>query len=352
MPTRRTFIKSVALGVGAIAAGSDRRANSAEGPRLIDRVAAVCGRLAPLGWRKMLLEATGGELDIGAADLRRELAKPLARIDRNYPGFGDFNIAATRAIDPGRPDRSLLYHALASPTVVADSNGVDLLDFPTIAEIEAVENYVYGSQPPTMQELRRRAAGRKLGIAVFALQYLNAPMSVHGRCAELCFSRSGIARLGTIAPLYDARARNFTGLDEARPFDFRVVPRRFACYLAVEMTGATDQFGPQDPLPGDDKLLFWVPIHKLFSGAECIAGLDLQVELRRGLRNDELAQFRRFLDLNGLQNNSTGADLDHFPFVIKDGMIGSLSRRPEFGDGMLEPRRRRWRRRRNIRGVC
>lgn len=196
VPTRRTFIKSLALGVGAIAAGPDLPANAADNSRLIDRVVAVCGRLGPLGCRKLLLDATGGQLDIGAADLRRELAKPLARIDRTYPGFGDFDIAATRAIDPGRPDRSLIYHALASPTVVADGNGVELRGFPTIAEIEAVENYVYGSEPPTIEELRRRAAGRKLGIAVFALHYLNAPMSVHGRCAELCFSRSGIARLG------------------------------------------------------------------------------------------------------------------------------------------------------------
>jgi hypothetical protein len=62
------------------------------------------------------------------------------------------------------------------------------------------------------------------------------------------------------------------------------------------------------------------------------------VELRRGLRNDGLAQFHRFLDLNGLQNNWRGEDLENFPFVIKDEMIGSLTDRPDFGEGVLEPR--------------
>jgi hypothetical protein len=331
------FLIYAALGAGAIATGSRLRALAADTRPLIDGVAAASQRLAPLGWRQLLLEATGGELDIGASDLKRELLKPLAHIDRSYPGFGDFDVAATHAIDPGRPDRSMLYHAFASPTVVADGKGAVLRGFPTLAEIEAVENYVYGAEPPTLDELRRRAGGQPLGMVVFAPQYRNAPMSVHGRHAELCFARSGISRLGTLGPLYDARARAFVALDEARPFDFRVVPRRFAAYLAVQMDGAAESFGPQDPMKDDAKLQFWVPVHKLFSGRECIAGLNLQVELSRGLRNDELAQFHRFLDLNGLQNNWTGEDLEQFPFVIKDAMIGSLSQRPDFGTGVLEP---------------
>ena len=91
------------------------------------------------------------------------------------------------------------------------------------------------------------------------------------------------------------------------------------------MAGGGNSFGPQDALPEDDKLQFWVPLHKLFDGPECIAGLDLRLEFTRGLRNDELAQFHRFLDLNGLQNNWTGEDLEQFPFVIKDAMIAATA---------------------------
>jgi hypothetical protein len=336
--TRRTFLKYATIGVGLVGAGTGLTAYAAEARPLIEGVADACRRLAPLGWRDLLLAATGGELDITAADLKGELAKPLARIDHNYPGFGDFDAAGRQAIDRGRPDRSLLYHALASPAVVADRSGVELRGFPTLAEIEAVENYVYGVAPPSLEELKRRAEGRRLGVVVFALQYRNAPLSVHGRHAELCFSRSGIARLGTLAPFYDARARMFTGLDEARPFDFHVVPRRFAAYLAVDMEGAGQGFGPQDPQPGDEKRQFWVPLHKLFSGAECIAGLQLDLTFSYGLRNTELAQFHRFLDVAGLENCWRGADLENYPFVIKDEEIGALSQQAEFGAGVLEPR--------------
>lgn len=336
--TRRDFMRIAALGVGAFTISRSFPALGQEAPRLVDGVAAALQRLDGLGWRALLLEATGGALDIRAPDLRAELAKPLSDIDRLYPGFGDFALAGSRAIEPGSPDRSLLYHALASPTVVATRSGAVLEGFPTLAEIEAVENYVYGVDPPTMQALRQRAGGRPLGIVVFAPQYQNAPMSVHGRHAELCFSRSGIARLGTLAPSYDARARTFAALDEARPFDFPVMPRRFAPYLAVEMEGASPGFGPQDPQPGDDGRSFWVPLHKLFNGRECIAGLDLDVELRRNLRNDGLAQFHRFLDLAGLENNWRGEDLESFPFVIRDEKIGSFSRASGHGDGLLEPR--------------
>lgn len=304
---------------------------------LLDPVEAACRRLGPLGWRQMLLGVTGGALDIGAPDLRAQLLRTLPEIDRGYPGFGDFDATGTRAIEPGQPDRSLLYHAFASPTVVADRAGQALGAFPTLAEIDAVESYVYGVQPPTLDDLRRRAGGLPLGIVVYALQYRNTPDSVHGKHAELCFSRTGIARLGTIDPLYDARTRRFALLDPARPFEFRVAPQRFAAYLAVRRNG-DPSFGPQDALQGDDSLAFWVPLHKLFGGGECIAGMDLALELHREVQNDELASFHKFLDLNGYQNTWRGEHLEQFPFTIRNERIAAMSARPEFGPGFLEPR--------------
>jgi hypothetical protein len=89
----------------------------------------------------MMLAVTGGALDITAPDLARELAKPVA-VDRSYAGFGDFALAGKRGIEPGRPDESLLYHALAAQTVVSDPAGRPLGGFPTIEEIETVENYI------------------------------------------------------------------------------------------------------------------------------------------------------------------------------------------------------------------
>lgn len=333
---------------GAVVGGYWRFAFAANDVPLIDSVAAACRRLAPLGWRSMLRDVTGGELDITAADLHAELVKPLSHIDRNYPGFGDFDIAGKRGIEAGRPDQSLLYHAFASSTVTTDRQGNTLAGFPTIAEIDAVENYVYGVTPPTLGELRRRFADKPLAIAAFALQYRNTPNSVHGRHAELCFARAGVARLGTTGPLYNDRTRAFEGLDATNPFAFRVVPQRFAAYLAVQMKGDYRSFGPQDFLEpnsnkgeqdeGDENRDFWVPVQKLFNGTECIQGYTLALDIDRDLRNDELARFHQFLDTNGYLNNWRGADLDKFPFTIRDEKIASFSENTSFGPGVIVPK--------------
>jgi hypothetical protein len=318
-------------GFGSISFATDRRA-------LIDQVAETAGRLAALGWRQLLLEVTGGELDLEAVDLASELSKPLNRIDRAYPGFGDFAAKGQRGIEPEKPAYSLLYHAFASPTVVGMRDGTELQGFPTPSEVEAVENYVYGVKPPTLGMLHDLAGGRPLSIVVFALQYRNAPGSVHGRHAELCFSRTGIVRLGTIAPFYDARRRSFISLDAKRPFDFRVVPQRFAAYIAFQATGDRQSFGPQDFADGDDGLQFWVPLHKIFSGGECLAGLDLAVDLSTGLVNDKLQKFHRYMEIIGYPGGWSGDDLRNFPFVIRNEQLGGLSQQDELGSGVLEPR--------------
>lgn len=336
--SRRDFVKLSAFGLTALVTGGlNSTAWGASDAPLIDGVAAVCRRLAPLGWRQLLLDATGGELDIQAANLELELRKPLSKLDRAYPGFGDFCLRGNKAVQPGDPDRSLLYHALAAPTVVANRQGVKLRGFPTLAEIETVENYIYASRKASLDDLRAGTRPEDFGIVVFALHYRNAPMSVTGKHAQLCFTRTGISHLGTIEPLYDSEQRSFVNVDEARPYDFRVTPRRFAAYLAKRVVGFAGKFGLQDPQDGDEQRAFWVPIQKLFSGIECLTGLDLHVELNSGMRNDELASFHRLIQGQGLTTGWTGKDLEQHPFVIRDESIASLSRDEELGKGVMVP---------------
>lgn len=336
--SRREFVKLSAFGLSAIVTGgvSSMAWGASEVP-LINGVATVCRRLSSLGWRQLLLEVTGGELDIEAENLERELLKPLAHIDRDYPGFGDFCLRGTKAVGPGNPDCSLLYHALAAPTVVANRQGQKLRGFPTLAEIETIENYIYASRNESLDQLRADTNDEDLAIVVFALHYRNTPMSVTGHHAQLCFSRTGIAHLGTIEPYYDAEMRSFACIDPERPYDFRVTPRRFAPYLAKRMRGYAGQFGLQDPQKGDEQRDFWVPIHKLFSGTECIAGLDLEVDFNCGMRNDELASFHRVVQGQGMTTGWTGSDLEQDPFVIKDEKIASLSEKPSDGEGLIVP---------------
>ena len=337
--SRREFLTRGTLGFAVLSMGcSGLSAQTNEPETLLSLVSRTCRRLAEMGWRDLLLDATGGQFDLLAKDLESELSKPLTKIDRTCPGFGDFASHGTRAIEPGHPDQSLLYHALAAPSVVAGRNGAKLGGFPTLEEIETVENYIYASRKATLAQLRDGIAPEDMAIVVFALHYRNAPMSANGRHAQLCFSRTGIARLGTIEPFYDAKLRSFAVLDESKPFDFRVTPRRFAAYLAKRVTGYDGKFGLQDPQEGDSQREFWVPVHKLFTGKECIASMNLEIQLSSGMRNDIIASFHRTLQGQGLTTGWTGDDLEQDPFVARDASIASLSESKTDGKGLVVPK--------------
>lgn len=141
---------------------------------LIEQLIQICDRLAPHGWRELLLHQG---LDITATDLKVELSKELQNIDRNMEGFDDFAFEEIRRIEPKEPARSLLFHALAAPEVVKNIDASDLTVFHTLAELETLENYVYGVKPPSLLELRALAE-QALAAAVFASEYLPAPETV------------------------------------------------------------------------------------------------------------------------------------------------------------------------------
>ncbi len=134
----------------------------------IDSVRAATERLAPHGWGELF--ARHG-LDLDASDLRPELLRELPAIDRKLPGFEDFAAEGRRGTEPGRPAQSLLYHALASPGVVSGADGEPLGSFPTLAELRAVEDLVFGISPPSLEQIAARFPGAPLAIAVFASEY-------------------------------------------------------------------------------------------------------------------------------------------------------------------------------------
>ena len=213
---------------------------------LIDDVSAACERLAPAGWGG-LLGAHG--LDIGAADLRAELTRELPGIDRDVPGFEDFADEGGRAIEPGKPAESLLYHAFASPNVLTGIGGKPLKAYPTLAEIDAVQSLVFGISPPSLAEVSARFPGALMAVAVFATEYRPAPETVHRRHADVCFSRTGVARVGTAEARYDPARRGFTPFVEDDDHAFAVLPAQYAPYLAVQLSGLHELFGPTRGLP-------------------------------------------------------------------------------------------------------
>lgn len=304
---------------------------------LIDGVSAVCRRLAAPGWRDVLLAVSGHELDIASDDLASALARPLARIDRTMPGFEDFALEGTRGIEPGDPARSLLFHALASPNVFRDRAGNDFTAYPSPTEIEAVENYVYGATPPSLDELRRRAGGAPLGIVVFSLEYRPGRDTVHRKHADFCFARTGHARLGTREAIYDERRREFLPFKADDPYAFPVQPARYAPFLAVQRPADPDSFGPMRALADDRDRLFWAPLHKLFSGPECIRGLDLAVTLATDHVNEKLRRFHLRMNNAGFASGWDEPDISGFPFVMAGEELAAFSTDPGHGAGWVMP---------------
>jgi len=310
---------------------------------LVDNLRAACERLASEGWGDLL--ARHG-LDITASDLRAELLRELPGIDRSVRGFEDFSLEGVRAIEPGRPASSLLFHALASPNVV-DGVATELGAFPTLAEIEAVEDFVFGAEPPSLGEFRARFPGAPLAIAVFAYEYRPAPDTVHRAHSELCLSRTGVARVGTAEARYDARVRGFVALAEGDDeHTLRVLPARYAPYLAVQLTGSQELFGPMnfdlrrmffDPSePTDGSRSFWVPLHKLFSGEECLRDMTLSVMLGAHHLNEKIRRVHRHLRELGHNTGWEEPEIDQSPFAFERG-IAEFSSDAHDGRGLLLP---------------
>ncbi|MCU4986456.1 hypothetical protein OB991_24200 [Bacillus cereus] len=303
---------------------------------MIEQVRQICNRLAEHGWRDLFLQHG---LDITAADLKQELLKDIhAKTNRKLKGFEDFSLKGTRGIEPGHPARSLFYHALASPNVVTGMDGLELNSFPTLGELEIVENYVYGITPSSLSEIRSRVGRNKdLAIVVFASEYRPAPETVHRKHADLCFSRTGVARVGTTEPLYSPKDRGFVPNVKDDDFAFRVLPARYSVYIAVQRKGNEEEFGPisrsEEQRESDMERLFWVPLHKLFSGTECISELNINVSLEAQHVNEKLRRIHLKL---GKKAGWSEPDISQYPFIFKEG-IAQLSDSHEFGENVLVP---------------
>ncbi|QOG20841.1 hypothetical protein [Bradyrhizobium sp. SEMIA] len=334
--------------------------------KLLSGVKAALERLGPLGW-EALLEHHG--LDLSADDLAHELSRPLTRIDRSFPGFEDFAQEGNRGVEPGAPARSLLFHAFASPRITSFRHRgrlTKLKGFPTLTEIEAIENYVFGHQPPSIDDLRARAQGARLAIVVFATEYRAALGTVHGRHADMVFARTGIARIGTEPPLYDGAARGFLPFVKDKDTGIRALPCRYAAYVACLVPGKKGAHGPlrfidgdvqesgtsgrsalraglQDAPealrvdePGDHNRRFWVPLHKLFSGGECLLDRDIEVRLSASHVNEKIRRAHLKFLCNGHFGGWSEPALSDAPFIFHDG-IADFSAEPDDGGWLLRP---------------
>ncbi|MGF1515827.1 MAG: hypothetical protein ACFB5Z_19300 [Elainellaceae cyanobacterium] len=319
---------------------------------LITDVKQICDRLAGAGWRALMLQQGIDIQQPSAQALADALDKPVA-VDRRIPGFEDFIDDTARGIEPGQPAASLLYHAFASPNVVAVPEAGTLLgalsqpiaQFPTLEELDAIANYIYARANRSLQDVRQRAADLlnvdpgavELVTAVFATEYRPAPETPHQRHADLCHSRTGVARVGTTRAVYDGLLRGY------RPFQagdgdntIRVLPCHYTTWLAVRSRRNDGRFGPARGQAADNARNFWVPVHKLFDGDECLRGETLRVSLEAHHQNKKLERLHRHLDTLGASSGFSDAERQQAPFILEQG-LANWDGRFQGGAGLLSP---------------
>lgn len=266
---------------------------------LINEVKQICDRLALQGWQDLLLQHG---LDITATDLQQELAKELPTINRNLLGFVDFAADGIRGIEPGSPAHSLLYHALASSAVHPTGNNTEA--YPTLAELDVIENYIYSLTNRSLADFPNAV------IAVFAYQYRIAARSPHGIHADMAFSRTGVARVGTEVANYSAARRSFWVESKNDRDRLAVMPARYAAFLAVERRPSTDDAVLEEQ-PSDRTRRFLFPVHKLFPGDECLRDVNITLEFLEYHRNEKLQRVHTHGGIPVL----SGFDINKPPFV-------------------------------------
>jgi hypothetical protein len=268
-------------------------------------------------------------------DLLTRLRQPI-QIAFGLEGLEELSQDADKGIEPGDPARSLFYHVLASPhcTPWAVPEGA----YPRMEELDIIENCVYSAASPTLEDLYQRAPGQSLAIAVFAYEYAAAIDTVHGRHADLCFSRTGIARVGNARPNYLGRERGFFPASGGKG-KVHAVPARYGVFLAAELPGNKETIGPMLFTAADASRKFWIPLHKLFNGEECIAGLNIELEFRVRHINEKIKKVHLALQSKGIDTGWNARQMQCFPFVIADDEAVKEHKLAEFfpATGLIVP---------------
>jgi hypothetical protein len=250
-------------------------------PRLRGEFDELLVWLETHGWTAFLQRLAGVDLKPSSGQLTQELFKPL-----NVPrtdGFDDFG--GSRAVQPGEPAMSLLYHALASPKVkLTDERGVPAPPerYPSLKQLDVLENYIYALARLTEEDL----ADPSWVLAVFAYEYRPAVNTPHGAYADLVYSRTGIARVGNREMVYDKEHRCFVTQprDEKSKQDLAVTPARYGLFLAKPVRrGDVDLIGEEGK---DDGRTFLLPFRKVFTGDSYLG--DGDVFFSEAHRNEKL----------------------------------------------------------------
>ena len=133
--------------------------------------------------------------------------------------------------------------------------------------------------------------------------------------------------------------------DEDDEFAFRVQPAKYSPYIAVQLKPSSlkEEFkGSFGPLRynledlSDENRKFWVPLHKLFEGDECIKGLSLTITLKANHVNEKLKRIHIELEKNPRYPKMESDKLNSPPYRFTEG-IADFSKTEEYPDNLLIP---------------
>ncbi|WP_139228390.1 hypothetical protein [Planctomicrobium piriforme] len=144
----------------------------------------------------------------------------------------------------------------------------------------------------------------------------------------MVYSRTGNARVGNRPARYVPDFRGFHPEVPAEPFGIAVSPARYAAYLAVELPGNASDVHRMGNATGDANRKFWIPVHKLFPGRECLDQLNLTVAFKAFHVNEKIFRAQKLLG----NNNPPSAP----PYRITKG-LAELSTDADLGPGWVVP---------------
>ncbi|BBM82151.1 hypothetical protein [Candidatus Uabimicrobium amorphum] len=277
-------------------------------------------------------------------DFQQALLNTSLSVNRSIPGFEDFAVDSNTMVTSGSLCHSLLYHACASPNVT-EINGTELTMFPAWRDLDVMENYIFSLESLTIDAIAEKArkllqissnVALELAVVVYAVEYRPGADTPHKKHADICLSRTGISRVGNKQPHYKGKERSFVLFSDGdAAHDIRALPCRYVPFIAVQSIGRPQIFGPMRSTGSDRARSFWVPIHKLFSGTQCIENLNLDLQWDMRHFNQKLAKFATYLREHG-HSNLTDKELTSPPYVFEKG-IANWANAIEWGEGVLFP---------------
>lgn len=220
------------------------------------------------GWEELVKKVSGVDLNI-SDPLDPKLFNIIQPKLDSVIGCDDF--IGMQLLKPGMPAESLLYHLLASPRVRFDTDNREFI-YPTLEQIDLLENYIYALQVLTPERLNNN----NLVLAMFAYEYRPSCKTPHECHADLVFSRTGFSRVGS-QPLssYDRVNRCFTNKPANTDFEkeIAVTPARYGLFLAEYVDA--NHIENNAPQKLDERMKYLLPIRKIFKNDQYLGGAGL-----------------------------------------------------------------------------